>query len=98
MGHLIPEDPVIVNKKHPHQKKPCRVMYFAVLADQRMKIKENKKKDKYLDQARELKTMEHDGNSVTSCNWGTLNDPQRFGKGAGRVGNRRTSEAIQTIG
>ena len=32
-------------------------MDFAVLADHRVKLKESKKKDKYLDLARELKTL-----------------------------------------
>ena len=43
----------MINKK----KKTCRIVDFAILADQRMKIKENKKKDKYLDLARELKRL-----------------------------------------
>ena len=32
-------------------------MDFAILADHRVKIKENKKRDKYLDLARELKIL-----------------------------------------
>ena len=32
-------------------------MYFAVLADDRIKLKESKKKDRYLDLARELKHL-----------------------------------------
>ncbi len=37
-------------------------MDFAVPADHRIKLKECKKKDKYLDLARELtKTVEHEG-------------------------------------
>ena len=42
---------------------------FAVLADHRMKIKENEKTDKYLDLARELeKLWNHESNSDTNCN------------------------------
>ena len=38
--------------------------------DQRVKIKENEKRDKCLDLARELKkTMEHEGDDDTNCNW-----------------------------
>ena len=35
--------------------------------------------------------MEHESDGDTKCNWCTWNDPQRPGKEAGRVGNRRTS-------
>ena len=39
-------------------------------ADDKMKLKESKKKDKFLDLARELKkTMEHAGDNYTNCNW-----------------------------
>ena len=42
---------------------------FAVPADHRIKLKECKKKDKYLDLARELKkNMEHEGDNYTNCN------------------------------
>ena len=45
-------------------------MDFAISADHRIKLKESKKRDKYLDFARELKkTMEHEGDSDTNCNW-----------------------------
>ena len=45
-------------------------MDFAVLADHRVKLKENEKKDKYLDFAKELKkTMEHESNIYTNYNW-----------------------------
>ena len=45
-------DLVIVNKK---KERTCRIVDFSVPADHRIKLKENKKKDKYLDLARELK-------------------------------------------
>ena len=46
---------VTVNKR----KRTCQIMDFAILADHRVKLKECKKKDKYLDLTRELKkTME----------------------------------------
>ena len=35
--------------------------------------------------------MEHEGDGDTSCNWSTWNNPQRIGKGTGRLGNKRTS-------
>ena len=37
------------------KNRTCRIVDFAVLADHRVELKESKKKDKYLDLARELK-------------------------------------------
>ena len=44
-------DLIIINKK----KRTCKIVNFAVPADQRIKLKESEKKDKYLDLAKELK-------------------------------------------
>ena len=67
--HLIPArrpNLIIINKK----KRTCKIVDFAVPADHRIKLKECKKRDKYLDLARELKkTMEHAGDNYTNCNW-----------------------------
>ena len=41
-------------------------MDFAVLADHIVKLKERKKKDKYLDLARELKKLEHESDVYTN--------------------------------
>ena len=58
--HLISvrrPDQVIIDKK----KRTCRIVDYVIPADHRVKLKENKKKDKYLDLARELKkTKEHE--------------------------------------
>ena len=45
------------------------IVDFAAQADDRIKLKECEKKDKYLDLARELKkkTMEHAGDNCTNC-------------------------------
>ena len=44
-------------------------MDFAVPADHRIKLKECEK-NKYLDLAKELKkTMEHEGDNYTNCDW-----------------------------
>ena len=54
--HLIPArrpDLIIIIKKK--KKRTCKIVDFAVPADHRIKLKEYKKKDKYLDLARELK-------------------------------------------
>ena len=37
------------------KKRTCHIVDFDVSADHRVKLKENKKRDKYLDLARELK-------------------------------------------
>ena len=46
-------DLIIINKK----KRFCKIADFAVPADHRIKLKECKKKDKYLDITRELKKL-----------------------------------------
>ena len=57
--HLISvrrPDLVIFNKKEKKRKeKAYQIMDFAVPADHRVELKESKKRDKYLDLARELK-------------------------------------------
>ena len=45
-------------------------MDFVVPADHRVKLEESEKKEKYFDFARELKkTVEHEGDGDTNCNW-----------------------------
>ena len=61
--HLIPArrpDLVVINKK----QKTCRLVDFSVLADHKVKSKESEKKDKYLDLAREQKTLWNIGVTV----------------------------------
>ena len=58
-------DLIIINK---NKKRTFQILDFAVPADYRIKLKESKKKDKYLDLARKIeKTMEHDGDNHTNC-------------------------------
>ena len=40
-----------------YKKRTCKIVNFAVLANDKIKLKESKKKDKYLDLARELKKL-----------------------------------------
>ena len=55
---------------------------FTILADHRVKLKESKKKDKYLDLARELKkNMKHENDGDTNCNWCPWYSDQRIGTG-----------------
>ena len=58
---IIIPDLIIINNK----KRTCKIVDFAVPADHRIKLKECEKKDKYL----EKKTMEHEGNNYTNCDW-----------------------------
>ena len=67
-------------------------MDFVVLADHRVKLKERKKEDKYLDLAREMKkTMEHESNGDTNYNWHSQYSHQRIGTVTGGIGNKRMS-------
>ena len=75
------------------KKRTFWIVNFAALADHWVKTKENEKRDKYLDLTRELKkkAIEHKGDCYTNCNLCAYNDPWRFDKRAGRVGNRKMS-------
>ena len=58
------------NDNKRKKKRICKIVDFAVLADHRIKLKECEKKDKHLDLAWELKkTMEHEGDNYTNCDW-----------------------------
>ena len=46
-------DLIVINKN----KRTCKIFDFAVPADHRIKLKESKKKDMYLEFARELKKL-----------------------------------------
>ena len=51
------------------RKRTCRIVDFAAPADHRLKLRKGKKRDKYLDLAREMKkTMEHESDRDTICN------------------------------
>ena len=62
-NHLIsdrrPNLVIINNNNNKKKKRTCRIVDFVVSADYRVKFKESKKKkkDKYLDLARELKKL-----------------------------------------
>ena len=65
-------------------------MDFAVPADHRVKIRENEKRYKYSDLARQLKkTMEHDGDIDTNYDLSARKGSQRPGNVARIVGNGR---------
>ena len=76
-------------EKKKRNKRTRRRADFGVSVDYGVKIQENEKRDKYLDLESTKESHKHDGD--TNYYWCTWNDPQRLGKGAWRVGNRRTS-------
>ena len=54
------------------------------------KKKESKKRRKYLDLARELKTTKkYESDYDHNCNWWARKNPQRFDKGTGKMRNQR---------
>ena len=54
-------------------------------------MKESEKRDKHVDLARELKkTVEHEIDGDTNCNWRVQNSHQGIGTGTGSQGNKRT--------
>ena len=76
---------VIVNKKEnlPNSR-------LCHSSNHRVKLKKCWMKDKYLDLAGELKkSMEHESDCDTNCNWCVLYSHQRTGTGTGIFGNKR---------
>ena len=74
------------------KKRTCKIVDFAVPADHRIKLKVCKKKNKYLVLARELKkTMEHEGDNYTNCDWCFWYNKYRIIKWTGGLGIWRTS-------
>ena len=70
-----------------------RIVDFAVPVDHRVKLKESEKRDKYVDFARELKkTMEHENDGDTNCNWCSWYSHQRIYTGTGGLKNKRKGE------
>ena len=54
-------------------------MDFAVPTDHIVKLKESEKRDKYLDLAKGIeKTVEHESDNYTNCNWCTWYSHQRI--------------------
>ena len=67
-------------------------MDFIIQAGHKVKLKESEKWDKYPDLACELKkTLEHESDNDTNCNWCTQYRHQKIGTGTGRLGNKKTS-------
>ena len=96
MDHLISARRpylVIVNKRN----KTCWIMDFAVTADHRVKLKESKKRNKYLDLARELKNPWNMRVKVTQLVIGALSTvTKELVQGLEDLEIRRRVETIQT--
>ena len=95
--HLISArrpDLIIIYKK---KKENLQIMDFTVPADHRIKLKESKKKDTYLEFARELKkTMEREGDNYTNRDWCFWYIHQRIIKGLKNLEIGRRVKTIQT--
>ena len=88
-NRLLPNLSQMTRPSESQEKKRfCQIVDFAIPADHRVKIKESKMRDKYQDLARELKTMEYEGDSdtIVIVVLGTI--PEE----TGRLRNQRTSE------
>ena len=62
-------------------------MNFAVSADHRVKLKEREKRISTSTSQGNRKTVEHESDDYTNCNWGSWYSHQRIGKRTGGPGN-----------
>ena len=63
-------------------------MDFTVPTDHRLNLKVSEKKDKYLNFARELKkSMKHESDGDTNCNWRARYSHQRISTETRELGN-----------
>ena len=68
------------------KKRTCKIVDFPAITDHWVKLKECEKRDKYLDLAREWKTVENESEVYNNCNWCSWYNHQRIGG----FGNNRT--------
>ena len=70
LGPLANTLTIMPMNNQQQKKRIWKIVDFAVPVDHRIKLKECDKKDKYLDQASELKkTVYHQGDNFTNCDW-----------------------------
>ena len=97
VNHLISvwrPDLIIINKKKKKEKekRTWKIVGFSVLTDHRVKLKEREKKDKYFDLAREWKkTVGHESDVYTNCNWCSWYSYRTINEGTGGLENKMTS-------
>ena len=81
--------PIKKKKKNNDKKeRTCRIVDLAVLAEQRIELKECEKRDKYLDLARKLKKPWNMKVTIIPIVIGTLGSQQRIGTKTGGLGNK----------
>ena len=77
-------------KKKKKKKRSCRIVDFDVPADHWLKLKECKKRDKYLDLSRELKKLWDMKVTIIPIVIGALSSYQMIGTMTGGLGNNGT--------
>ena len=71
------------------KKRTCRIVDFAVPTDHRVKLIENEKRE-----ITEKKTMEHESDNDTNCNWCAQYNHQRIGT---EIGGLKIRGRMKTI-
>ena len=84
----IQTDYLIPIRRPDLEKRNCNLVNFTIPVDYKVKIKENKKTDKYMDLAWELKKL-WNIDLMMICSWFARNGPQKFGKKTVGTGNQR---------
>ena len=80
------------NKQKKTKQRAWRNVNFAIPVDHNVKLKISENRTKNLDIAMELKkTMEHESDGDTNCNWCTRYSHQRICNGTRRIGNKNMS-------
>ena len=91
MDYLTPAKNVGANEQMKKKKTAitCGFVDFAVLVNQRVKLKESGKKRQIVEScSRPKKSVEDEGQSNTNRCWCTRNGLQQVGKGVGEIGNQ----------
>ena len=74
------------------QQKTYRIVDFAIPGDHRVKLKESKKKGKYL--VENWKNIKRESDGDTNCNWCARYSQQKIDKGTGGLGKKWAKETI----
>ena len=84
-------------RPYNNQQQKENLLDFAVPSDNRVKLKESEKNNKYRYIAWELKkTLEHESDDCTNCNWCSWCSHQRIGTGLEDLEIKWRVETIQT--
>ena len=85
----IQTDNLISATRLPKKRELAELLDFSVPADQRVKLKESEKKDKYLAFAREFLNLGYERHDYTNCNCCYWYSHQRVNTRSGGLGNNR---------